>query len=375
MAGPYINNGNYRYGVSQYTQPNLPCYDSIGHHKKPNYRQPASDTYRDDGVPYTSYLEDNTNACATCGRCNRNARANMISSLVRLETTIDKYLKVKMYGSTSDKNKTVLMKEGNKYCVSYLTETGIATVTGTYRGVSSNVPEECTSYIGNYSSTAASSYICLDCSTEGASKKILIYIAGIRYIEAVYEEGDDAYFNLTQAEKIKSMVSQISSAISVINTYIKVNNNGKGITDDATTNSSGTQCCCNGSVLIMHSQDDCCNTSDGTSNSNDDADYSEYLNDDGSLDFNSLISAMKDVKSIMNSFITAYDIDTTLCGYDDDCSCNTVADVTKDTVIQILKEAGVPIVEEVPYNATEQGLYMVEQESGENDGWLDDIET
>lgn len=375
MPGPYISDGNYRFGVTHYTQPYPPEYNCTGSHRVPNLRQPAADTFRDDGVPYTSYLEDNTNPCATCGRCNRINRNKMLTSLVNLETSITKFLRVKLYGATQDLNKTVLMKEGNKYCISYLTEQGVATVTGTYRGVSTNVPEECTSFIGNYSALASSAYICMDCSTAGTSDKRLIYIASIRYIEEVYDEGDDPFFELTQEEKIKSMVLSINDAIATINNYVKDVTNSDESSEDAST-ADPTKCpCYNGSTLITHDPDKCycCgkHPSSGSGSSSSDNDTTSE-----NPDFNALVKAMENVRSIMNSFIYAYNIDQDFYGYTsgiaNNCCC-TDNGATAEAIKEMFKETGVPIVEDVPEDATDRGLYIVEQKEDGTEEDLGDI--
>ena len=115
------------------------------------------------------------------------------------------------------------MKIGNKYCITYLTEQGLQTITGVFKEVSENVPDECLRYIGNFNSVTSAAYICLDCSTIGSSDKRLIYIASIRYIKEIFDEDDDPYASLTQQEKIIKAYSDIQTTISSINKYIEDN--------------------------------------------------------------------------------------------------------------------------------------------------------
>lgn len=220
---PYrVNNGNYVYGVSEYDQPMIPYYNSMAHHKKFPLREFPNDKIRDDGVPYKYIGVDQ--ACAACDKCNRCRgsridRNVLLTSIVNVESSIDKVLTITIYGVTEDLDRTIRMKIGSKYCISYATENGLQTVTGVFKELSPNVPDECTKYIGNFSSVTTAAYICLDCSTTGSSDKRLIYIASIRFIEEIFDEGDDKYANYTQDEKLSLALNSVDSIIEKIGQY------------------------------------------------------------------------------------------------------------------------------------------------------------
>lgn len=220
---PYrVNNGNYVYGVSEYDQPMVPYYNSMAHHKKFPLREFPNDKIRDDGVPYKYIGVDQI--CASCSKCNgchgsRIDRNTLLTSVVNVESSIDKILTITIYGVTEDLDRTIRMKTGSKYCISYVTENGLQTVTGVFKELSSNVPDECTKYIGNFNSVTTAAYIGLDCSTAGSSDKRLIYIASIRFIEEVFEDGDDRYANYTQDEKLSLALNTLDSVVSVFDTY------------------------------------------------------------------------------------------------------------------------------------------------------------
>ena len=217
--GPYINNGNYVYGTAQFHQPSMPKYDCIPHHMGSDYVGFPMDKIRDDGVPYRHFKEPK--CCENCTKCNKVNRDAVITNLANIESSIDKVLTITLYGAKKDLDKTIKMRIGNKYCVTYLTERGLTTVTGIFKELSENVPDKCTKYIGNYTSVTSSACIGLDCSTSGSSDKRLIYIASIRYIEEIFEEGDDPYGDLTQDEKLRKMLIDISLTLNGIEEYLK----------------------------------------------------------------------------------------------------------------------------------------------------------
>lgn len=219
--GTYINNGRYVYGITEYDQPTVPYFNDTLYHKKPNIREFPCKKIKDDGFPYTQFAYPS--CCATCNKCNAVNRNMIVNNFINIETYIDRILTVTLYATTKDKDETVRMKIGNKYCITYLTEQGLQTITGVFKEVSENVPDECLRYIGNFNSVTSAAYICLDCSTIGSSDKRLIYIASIRYIKEIFDEDDDPYANLTQQEKIIKAYSDIQTTISSINKYIEDN--------------------------------------------------------------------------------------------------------------------------------------------------------
>ena len=172
----YISNGNYMYGISEYDQPCVPYYNDTIYHKKPDIREFSCKKIKDDGYPYIAQLAY-PNCCATCNKCNAVNRNTIINNFINIETYIDRILTITLYATTKDKDEIVKMKIGNKYCITYLTENGLQTVTGVFKEVSENVPDECLRYIGNFNSVTSAAYICLDCSSVGSSDKRFVLIA------------------------------------------------------------------------------------------------------------------------------------------------------------------------------------------------------
>ena len=235
----YISNGNYMYGISEYDQPSVPYYNDTIYHKKPNIREFPCKKIKDDGYPYVAQLAY-PSCCATCNKCNAINRNTIVNNFINIETYIDRILTVTLYATTKDKDETVKMKIGNKYCITYLTENGLQTVTGVFKEVSENVPDECLRYIGNFNSVTSAAYICLDCSNIGSSDKRLIYIASIRYIKEIFDENDDPYASLTQEEKIIKAYSDIQTTISSINKYIEDNTKSDEEENNEEENEEGT---------------------------------------------------------------------------------------------------------------------------------------
>lgn len=222
MPGPYINNGNYRYGRSEYDQPQIPQYNSTLYHKNHAIREFPNKAIKDDGAPYKNSLIE-PSCCETCNKCNKINRDNLMANLINIESFISKVLTITLYGTSADLDKVINMKIGNKYCITYASEKGLRTVTGTFKELSPNMPDDCTRYIGNYTSVTTAAYIGLDCSKTGESDKRLIYIASIRYIEEVFDDDEDPYKDLTQDEKLILMLNKVSSTLSSIDQYIETN--------------------------------------------------------------------------------------------------------------------------------------------------------
>ena len=213
---------HYFYGVTEYDQPNMPRYDCGIRHKSPGLRDFPFNVIRDDGSPYKEYTSESY--CESCNKCNRVARFNTMNNLVNIETYIDKILTITLYGTSKDLDKTVKMRLGNKYCITYITEKGLQTVTGIFKEISSNIPDECTRYIGIYNSISTAAYIGMDCSTAGESDKRLIYIASIRYVEELFDDQDDQYTDLSQEEKLNYLYTNITTTLANLTEFIETNN-------------------------------------------------------------------------------------------------------------------------------------------------------
>lgn len=245
MSSPYISNGNYRYGITEYDQPSIPYYNASIYHKG-DIREFPCKTIKDDGAPYIEYIAPN--CCAKCKKCNGINRS-IINTFVNIQSYIDKILVIKLYGITKDLDKTIKMKIGNKYCVTYLTEKGILTVNGIFKELSENTPDECLTYIGNFSNITSSAYIGLDCSSDGNSDKRLIYIGSIRDIKEIFDEDDDPYYSLSQEEKVIKAYSDIQTVVESLTVFMLENSNeNENNTED---NSSSNELDTNGSTLLF----------------------------------------------------------------------------------------------------------------------------
>lgn len=325
MPGPYINKGNYVYGVALFNDPPLPGYD-CSRHRITNFRDFPWNSMKDDGAPYRVFEEPSY--CLTCNRCNKIQRNNLLFNIVNISSSIDKVLTITLYGASKNLDKTIKMKIGNKYCISYLTENGVQTVTGIFKELSPNMPDECVKYIGLYSSVTTAAYICLDCSTEGQSDKRLIYIASIRHIEELFDDENDRYKDLSQIEKIRLMVSDMTSTLDKINEYLEENNkdNEESNTDSETSDNASSNPSQNQNPppsYILPSfypyyrppynpppkpPQNCVYVDANSINK-------EVISDD-------LVSKMETLILLMNTYITKYEEDNNTSNDDDNCNCN-----------------------------------------------------
>lgn len=210
----HVINGHYMFG-NTFIQPEMPMYNRIPHHNMAPVRRPmppypdmvnnpactncSSKCYlgyeHEANKVDTPYEEsDNTNSC-DCSDCpfasNGIIRDPLVFNVTNIETSIVKTLKVTIYGTSTDQDKTVEMTVGNRYAITYITEHGLFTSVGKLELISDSVPDTCTRYINSTNMAAASTaYIGMDCSTEGNSNKTKIYIATIRYIQDL-KDGDE----------------------------------------------------------------------------------------------------------------------------------------------------------------------------------------
>lgn len=217
----YINEGNFRYGITEYDQPCIPQYNSTLHHKKHALRDFPNNTIRDDGMPYNIYAQPLYPSCCNDSCKRKNGINPIAANIINIESSIDRVLTITLYGVTQDLDKKIEMVIGNKYAITYITEYGFETVTGTLGEISSGVPDGCTKYVGNFNSSVTAAYIGLDCSTNGKSDKRLIYIAGIRYIEAIFDDDEDKHPEMTPDEKLNNILTMVSASIDSINTYLE----------------------------------------------------------------------------------------------------------------------------------------------------------
>lgn len=211
----HIINGHYMFG-NTFIQPEMPMYERICHHNmapvvrpmppypdivnRPNcpngkhcyYLGYESELNKVD-TPYDDSIYNETSCeCEDCPFApNGIIRDPLMFNVVNIETSIIKTLKVTIYGVSPDQDKTVEMKIGNRYAVTYITEHGLITSVGRLELISESVPDDCTRYINTNNMAAASTaYIGMDCSSEGNSDKRKIYIGTIRYIQLI-EDGKE----------------------------------------------------------------------------------------------------------------------------------------------------------------------------------------
>ena len=210
----HIINGHYMFG-NTFIQPEMPMYNTINHHNMAPVRRPMP-PYPDiatrpicpnmNNVCYLSYeceankidtpYEDPNNNTCNCEECpftkNGIVRDPLMFNIVNIETSVVKTLKVTLYGVSEDQDKTIEMKVGNRYAVTYITEHGLIMSIGRLELISESIPDTCTRYINTNNMAAASSaYIGMDCSTEGNSDKRKIYIGTIRYIQEIVNTDDE----------------------------------------------------------------------------------------------------------------------------------------------------------------------------------------
>lgn len=233
----HIINGHYMFG-NTFMQPDMPYYNHFKHHimapinrPMPPYpdidKRPGScpatpgkclcfETENGSKVdcPYIDpdEISDGTK-CENCDLCKPGIiRDPLAYSVVNIETSVLKTLKITLYGTSKDLDKTVEMKVGNRYSITYITEQGLVTSVGYLELISDSVPDKCTRYIGGTNSvaTASTAYIGMDCSTEGHSDKRKIYIASIRYIQALEE---DEVIDPVEVKSLRDRLQELLDAI------------------------------------------------------------------------------------------------------------------------------------------------------------------
>ena len=99
-----------------------------------------------------------------------------VSNVINVESQLVIALKITLYGVTKEDDKTVLLEYGKKYNISYLTETGVKSVTGVLKYIDSRIPTDCLRYIGENNEVTDYAYIIIDGSTDGDSNIVKIFI-------------------------------------------------------------------------------------------------------------------------------------------------------------------------------------------------------
>ena len=232
----HIINGHYMFG-NTFIQPEMPMYERIVHHNVAPVRRPMPPypdmvtrpitcpnnkngcclPYEDSANKIDTQYDDsnyteNASECADCPFAPGGIiRDPLMFNVVNIETSVVKTLKVTIYGTSADKDKTVEMKVGNRYAITYITEHGMITSVGKLEIISDSVPDTCTRYLNAVNMAAVSSaYIGMDCSTECNSDKRKIYIGTIRYIQEL--DNDEA----VETEEVKSLRDRLNELLDAI---------------------------------------------------------------------------------------------------------------------------------------------------------------
>lgn len=259
----HIINGHYMFG-NTFIQPEMPMYNKIQHHNMapvgrriPPYpdmiHRPIIECpnacclgYEESATKIdTPYKESNKNCeicngnCESCPIFGNIVRDPLISNIINIETSIIKTIKVTLYGTKPEMDKTIEMKTGNRYAVTYITEHGLITSIGYLELISDSVPDTCTRYINSSNKSAASTaYIGMDCSTEGHSDKRKIYIATIRYIKEITDgEEIEVVKQKSVAEKLQELLDAIERGELVYCIKECCNTNSEEISDNTDNNS------------------------------------------------------------------------------------------------------------------------------------------
>ncbi len=192
MEGPFITRGAYQYGHAFYEH-EVPQYNSTKHHrcKDARFRGLEREKIFDDGSEYKPDDVDNEG----------NIIREYVPNIINVETMIVKSLRIYLYGVKEEDDHAYMLEIGKRYAITYMTEQGMRVADGYLRFLSSSIPEDCTKYIGQYTSSSAQGFIGVDCSMKGVSDKRKIYIATIRGIKPM--EDDEDYVAPSEPNEVK----------------------------------------------------------------------------------------------------------------------------------------------------------------------------
>lgn len=115
-----------------------------------------------------------------------------VSNIINVESQLLITLKITLYGVKEEDDKTVILENGKKYNITYLTESGVKNITGILRYIDTTIPTDCIRYIGEYNEVTDFAYIIVDGSTEGNSNIVKIFIRSLRSIDEVKDTTDDS---------------------------------------------------------------------------------------------------------------------------------------------------------------------------------------
>lgn len=160
--------------------PICPCYHQHGEAEKlpPIKRPEHPDSY------YT-----NPPFIPSAKECNCKLPDRFpVSNIINVESKLIISLKITLYGITEEDDITIILENGKKYKITYITEEGVKQVTGILRYIDSNIPTDCIRYIGEYNEVTDFAYIIVDGSTDANSNIVKIFIRSLRSIEEIKEE-------------------------------------------------------------------------------------------------------------------------------------------------------------------------------------------
>lgn len=114
-----------------------------------------------------------------------------IPSVVNIETKLIVSVKVTLYSVREEDDVTLILSEGKKYKILYVTKDGVFERTGILKVIDTNIPIREYQYIGNTDAIAQDAYLILDSSTVGNAEVHKIFINTIRSITEIVDEVEE----------------------------------------------------------------------------------------------------------------------------------------------------------------------------------------
>ena len=135
-----------------------------------------------------------------------------VSNIINVESQLLITLKITLYGVKEKDYKTIILENGKKYNITYLTESGVKNITGILRYIDTTIPTDCIRYIGEYNEVADFAYIIVDGSTEGNSNIVKIFIRSLRSIDEIKDTTNDSTSNSTSESNSDSQSVSVSQS-------------------------------------------------------------------------------------------------------------------------------------------------------------------
>ena len=161
-----------------------------------------------------------------------------ISNIINVESQLLITLKVTLYGTTEEDDKTVILENGKKYKITFVTEYGVKQVTGILRHIDSNIPTKCIRYIGESNEVTDFAYIIVDGSSAGNSNIVKIFIRSLRGIEEIKEEAPDSESNSDSESSSNSDSESSSESTSDSESTTESNSASEGSNSESTSEST-----------------------------------------------------------------------------------------------------------------------------------------